>query len=146
MAVYQEWRKWGHWDSEIKLQSLIDRTGQKIVSVASWVLLVCLMMYIKLYKGINVFGHLVTFNAKFLCHLILGWRRESKHHISPCEKCRTDSLENKHLMHLCVKQYRGRKNHPRCTEGTCTRLPAYGKRELPECCPGLAGFRCRRGS
>lgn len=71
MAVYQECRKWGNWDSEIKLQSLIDRTGSCL-----WVLLVCLMVCIKFHKGIDVFGHLVTFNVKFLCHLFGGWRRE----------------------------------------------------------------------
>jgi len=42
--------------------------------------------------------------------------RESKHHISPCEKCQADSLENKYLIHPCVKKYRGRKTHPRCAE------------------------------
>lgn len=33
MDVYWECRKWGNGNSEIKLQSLIDRTGQRILRI-----------------------------------------------------------------------------------------------------------------
>jgi len=53
---------------------------------------------------------------------------ERRNCISPGEKYHTDSLENKYLINLCVKQ--NRNTHPRCTERSCTRLLAYGGRTV----------------
>lgn len=84
---------------------------------------------LKLYKDIHVFGHLVIFNANFLCHLF--WDGENKHHICHCEKSQIDSFENNCLVHLSIKQ--NRNTHPRCTGRSCTRLLVY--REGCLCAP-----------
>lgn len=98
---------------------------------------------------------LVTLSFLMLTYCITYfWAKgERRNCIRPGEKSHTDSLENKYLINLCVKQ--NRNTHPRCT---WTETPTQGvlrgaaqdflpmEGELFRCSPGPIWFRFWRGN